>query len=101
MEATAHSGSGYITTFRFDNELSDFEFTAALDPQYAPAGPMGLQVQAHGLGPYFGFLASVKLAGHRLLLTTSGQSGTRRAKAISRILLHELDAIGYDQSPQS
>jgi hypothetical protein len=97
MEATAHSGGGYTITFRFDNELSDFEFTAALDPQNAPGGPMDLQVQAHGLGPYFGFLASVKLAGRRLLLTTSGQSATRRAKAISRILLHELDAIAYDQ----
>jgi hypothetical protein len=60
MEATAHSGGGYTIIFRFDYELSDFEFTAALDPQNAPGGPMGLQVQAHGLGPYFGFLASVK-----------------------------------------
>ena len=101
MEATAHSGGGYTTTFRFDNELSDFEFTAALDPQYAPGGPMGLQVQAHGLGPYLGFLASVRLAGRKLLFAASGQSATRRAKAISRILLNELDAIGYEQRPQS
>jgi hypothetical protein len=96
MEATAHSGGGYTTTFRFDNKLSDFEFAAALDPRYAPGGPMGSQLQAQGLGPYLGFLASVRLAGRKLLLTTSGQSATRRAKAISRILLNELDAIGYD-----
>ena len=99
VEASPQSGGGYTTTFQFDNELSDFEFVAALDPRYAPGGAKGLQVQAQGLGPYRGFLASVRLAGRRLLITTSGQSATRRAKAISRILLNELDAIGYDQRP--
>jgi hypothetical protein len=98
VEASPHSG-GYTTTFQFDNELSDFEFTAALDPRYTPDGPKGLQVQAQGLGPYLGFLASVSLAGCRLLFTASGESATRRAKAISRILLDELEAIGYDQRP--
>ena len=95
MEATAHSG-GYTPVFQFDNELSDFEFTAVLDPQYA-LGPKGLQVQAQGLGPYLGFLASVSLSGRKLLFTRSGPSATFRAKAISKILLKEFDAIAYDQ----
>jgi hypothetical protein len=97
MEATAHSGV-YTPVFQFDNELSDFEFTAVLDPQYA-LGPKGLQVQAQGLGPYLGFLASVSLSGRKLLFTRSGQSATFRAKAISGILLNEFGAIAYDQVP--
>jgi len=97
VEATAHSG-GYTPVFQFDNELSDFEFTAVLDPQYV-LGPKGLQVQAQGLGPYLGFLASVSLSGRKLLFTRSGQSGTFRAKAISRILLSEFNAIEYDWVP--
>jgi hypothetical protein len=97
MKATAHSG-GYTHVFQFDNELSDFDFTAVLDPQYA-LGPKGLQVQAQGLAPYLGFLASVSLSGRELLFTGSGRSATFRAKAISRILLIEFGAIAYDQAP--
>jgi len=97
MEATAHSG-GCPSVFQFDNELSDFEFTAVLDPRYV-LGPKGLQVQAQGLGPYLGFLASVSLSGRKPLFTRSGPSATFRAKAISRILLNEFDAIAYDQVP--
>ena len=97
LEATAHSG-GYTPVFQFDNELSDFEFTAVLDPQYV-LGPKGLQVQAQGLGPYLGFLASVSLSGRKLLFVRSGRSATFRAKAISRILLNEFDAIAYDHVP--
>jgi hypothetical protein len=98
-EATAPS-AGYTTTFQFDNELSDFEFTAALDPRYV-LGSKGLQVQAQGLGPYLGLLASVSLTGRRLLFTVSSPSATFRAKAISRILLNEFGAIAYDQVPSS
>jgi hypothetical protein len=97
-ESTPHSGDGSTTTFQFDNELSDFAFTGALDPRYAPGGPKGLQVQAEGLGPYLGFLASVNLIGRRtLLFVRSGQSATRRAKMLTKILLNELDAVEYDQ----
>jgi hypothetical protein len=91
-------GGGYTTTFQFDNELSDFEFTADLDPRQTPLGPKGLQVQAAGLGPYLGLLASVNLAGYRgLLYAGSGKSATARARNIGKILLNELDAIEYDQ----
>jgi hypothetical protein len=93
-----HSDGGYTPVFRFDNELSDFEFTAVLDPRYV-LGPKGLQVQAQGMGPYLGFLASVSLFGRKLLFAGSVQSATFRAKAISRILLNEFDAIAYDQVP--
>ena len=96
VEVTAHSGVGYTSVFRFENELSDFEFTAVLDPQHV-LGPKGLQVQAAGLGPYLGFLASISLSGRNLLFTDSGQSATFRAKAISRILLNEFNATAYDQ----
>jgi hypothetical protein len=99
-EATTNLDAGYTTTFQFDNELSNFRFTAALDPQYV-LGPKGLQVQAQGLGPYLGFLASVSLHGRKLLFTGSGQSATFRAKAISTILLKEFNAIAYDQTPDS
>jgi hypothetical protein len=98
VEANPHSGGGYTTTFQFDNELSDFEFTAVLDPHYV-VSPRGLQIQAQGLGPYLGFLASVSLSGRKLLFVRSGQSATFRAKAISRILLNEFDAIAYNQEP--
>jgi hypothetical protein len=97
-EATINSDAGYITTFQFDNELSDFGFTAALDPQYV-LGPKGLQVQARGLGPYLGFLASVSLNGRKLLFTGSGKSATFRTKAISTILLKEFNAIAYVKCP--
>jgi hypothetical protein len=99
VELAPHS-SGGIATFQFDNELSDFEFTAVFDPRYA-LGKKGLQVQAQGLGPYLGLLASVSLTGRRLLFTVSGPSATFRAKAISRILLSEFNAIAYDQVPSS
>jgi hypothetical protein len=99
LEATSQSGGRHTPVFQFDNELSDFEFTAVLDPQYV-LGPKGLQVQAQGLGPYLGFLASVSLSGRKLLFSGSGRSATFRAKAISRILLNEFDAIAYDQVPQ-
>jgi hypothetical protein len=89
---------GYTPVFRFDNELADFEFAAVLDPRYV-LGPKGLQVQAQGLGPYLGFLASVSLSGRKLLFTGIVQSATFRAKALSRILLNEFDAIAYDQVP--
>jgi hypothetical protein len=59
----------------------------------------GLQVQAQGLGPYRGFLASVSLSGRKLLFTGTGHSATFRAKAISRVLLKEFGAIAYDQVP--
>jgi hypothetical protein len=98
VEDTSHSDGGYTSVFQFDNELSDFEFTAALDPQYV-LGPKGLQVQAQGLGPYLGFLASVSLSGRKLLFIDSVQSATFRAKAISRILLNEFNAIAYDRVP--
>jgi hypothetical protein len=98
MEATANSGGRNTPVFRFDNELSDFEFTAVLDSRYV-LGPKGLQVQAQGLGPYLGFLASVSLSGRKLLFAGNGQSATFRAKAISKILLNEFDAIAYDQVP--
>jgi hypothetical protein len=88
----------YTPVFRFDNELSAFEFTAVLDPRYV-LGPKGLQVQAQGLGPYPGFLASVSLSDRKLLFTGIVQSATFRAKALSRILLNEFDAIAYDQVP--
>jgi hypothetical protein len=91
MEATPHSDGGYTTTFQFDNELSDFEFTAVLDPGYALGGPKGL-VQAEGVGPYLGFLASVNLIGGRKwLFVRSGRSATDRAKALCKILLNELE----------
>jgi hypothetical protein len=51
------------------------------------------------MGPYLGFLASVSLFGRTLLFAGSVQSATFRAKAISRILLNEFDAIAYDQVP--
>ena len=98
MEATANSGGRSTPVFRFDNELSDFEFTAVLDPRYV-LGPKGLQVQAQGLGPYLGFLASVSLSGRKLLFIDSVQSATFRAKAISGILLNEFNAIAYDRVP--
>ena len=89
---------GYTPVFRFDNELADFEFAAVLDPRYV-IGRKGLQVQAQGLGPYLGFLASVSLSGRKLLSTGSARSATFRAKAISRILLNEFDAFAYDRIP--
>ena len=49
VEATAHSG-GYTPVFQFDNELSDFEFTAVLDPQYV-LGPKGIAGPSTGFGP--------------------------------------------------
>jgi hypothetical protein len=98
VEATPYSGGGYTPTFQFDNELSDFEFAAVLDPQHV-VGPKGLQVQAQGLGSYLGFLASVSLSGRKLLFTGTGHSATFRAKAISRVLLKEFGAIAYDQVP--
>jgi hypothetical protein len=99
VEAALHSDSGYTPTFHFDNELSDFEFAPVLDPRYA-LGPKGPQVQAHGLGPYLGFVASVSLTGRQRLFTRSGQSATFRARAISRILLNEFDAIACDRGPE-
>jgi hypothetical protein len=98
MEATANSGGRNTPVFRFDNELADFEFAAVLDPRYV-IGRKGLQVQAQGLGPYLGFLASVSLSGRKLLSTGSARSATFRAKAISRILLNEFDAFAYDRIP--
>jgi hypothetical protein len=49
VEATPYSGGGYTPTFQFDNELSDFEFAAVLDPQCN--GPRRIRCHVPGLRP--------------------------------------------------
>ena len=85
-------GGGGFTKFSFNTELSDFYFMGLLDPKYAPGGENGLQIQAHGEGPYYGFALNIGLADKKLFVSansTALRRATDRASNMANFLENE------------